>query len=239
MARHTDTRFFTNTEHDALYDRFLSTIKHARHFDILVGYFRTSGFFRLYEALARVAKIRILIGLNADQKSLALIEGARQGELGFESHKRCRAIYRDTLAGEMEDAEDSFQVELAARKFIEYIQSGRLEIRAHPGRDLHAKVYITRFHEDDRDFGRVITGSSNFSENGLVAQREFNVELKDRADVEFALLRFEELWAEGVDVGEEYVATIQDRTWLNDRITPYQIYLKFLYEYFKEDINVD
>ena len=239
MPKHTDTKFFTNTEHDALYDRFLSTIKHARHFDILVGYFRTSGFFRLYEALARVAKIRILIGLNADPKSLALIEGARQVELGFESHKRCRAIYRDTLAGEMEDAEDSFQVETAARKFIEYIQSGRLEIRAHPGRDLHAKVYITRFHEDDRDFGRVITGSSNFSENGLVAQREFNVELKDRADVEFALLRFEELWAEGVDVSEEYVATIQDRTWLNDRITPYQIYLKFLYEYFKEDINAD
>lgn len=238
MATHTDTKFFTNAENDSLYDRFLSSIKHARHFDILVGYFGASGFFRLYQALARVEKIRILVGLNADKKSLALIEEGRQGDLGLESHKRCRAIYCDSLTGEMEDVEDAYRVEAAAQKFIEYIKSGRLEIRAHPGRDLHAKVYITRFHEDDRDFGRVITGSSNFSENGLVAQREFNVELKDRADVEFALKRFEALWDEGVDVSEEYVATIQNRTWLNDRITPYQIYLRFLYEYFKEDINV-
>lgn len=239
MAGHTDTKFFTNSENDSLYDRFLSTIKHAHHFDILVGYFRTSGFYQLYKELEKVEKIRILIGLNTDKKSFELIEEARQGDLDFESHKRCREIYSDTIVEEMEATEDSYHVEVAAQKFIEYIKSGKLEIRAHPSRNLHAKVYITRFHEDDRDFGRVITGSSNFSENGLVAQREFNVELKDRADVEFALERFEELWAEGVDVSEEYVDTIRNRTWLNDRITPYQIYLKFLYEYFKEDINVD
>ena len=239
MARHTDTKFFTNTENDSLYDRFLSTIKHARHFDILVGYFLTSGFYQLYKELEKVEKVRILIGLNTDKKSLELIEEARQGDLGFESHKHCREIYSNAIVEEMEATEDAYHVEVAAQKFIEYIKSGRLEIRAHPSRKLHAKVYITRFHEDDRDFGRVITGSSNFSENGLVAQREFNVELKDRADVEFALERFEELWAESVDVSEEYVDTIRNRTWLNDRITPYQIYLKFLYEYFKEDINVD
>ena len=44
-----------------------------------------------------------------------------------------------------------------------------------------------------RDFGRVITVSGNFSESGLIANREFNVELKNRADVEFALAQFEEL----------------------------------------------
>lgn len=239
MAGHTDTKFFTNSENDSLYDRFLSTIKHAHNFDILVGYFRTSGFYHLYQELEKVEKIRILIGLNTDKKSFELIEEARQSSMDFESHKRCREIYSDTIVEEMEATEDSYQIEVAAQKFIEYIKSGMLEIRAHPSRNLHAKVYITRFHKDDRDYGRVITGSSNFSENGLVAQREFNVELKDRVDVEFALERFEELWVEGVDVSEEYVETIKNRTWLNDRITPYQIYLKFLYEYFKEDINVD
>jgi len=29
---------------------------------------------------------------------------------------------------------------------------------------------------------------------------------------------------------------IQEQTWLNDRVTPYQLYLKFLYEYFKDEI---
>ena len=29
------------------------------------------------------------------------------------------------------------------------------------------------------------------------------------------------------------------KTWLNDEITPYELYLKFLYEYLKEKINID
>ena len=44
------------------------------------------------------------------------------------------------------------------------------------------------------DKGRVVTGSSNFSESGLVDNLEFNVELKNRADYEFALAKFNELW---------------------------------------------
>ncbi|WP_407542405.1 SNF2-related protein (plasmid) [Deinococcus radiomollis] len=119
------------------------------------------------------------------------------------------------------------------------MQSKQLELRAFPSQDLHAKVYISRFPEAALDYGRVVTGSSNFSLNGLVAQREFNVELKDHSDVEFALKKFEELWQDGVDVSAAYVDTIQQKTWLSDTITPYEIYLKFLYEWFREDINLD
>ena len=38
---------------------------------------------------------------------------------------------------------------------------------------------------------------------------------------------------------EKYLETIQTKTWLNDTITSYQLYLKFLYEYFKDKINID
>jgi len=65
------------------------------------------------------------------------------------------------------------------------------------------------------------------------------VELKDRADVDYALEKFEALWAEAIDLSEEYIDVINRRTWLNDRIRPYELYLKFLYEYFKEEINAD
>ena len=240
MANNNDLKFFTNTDNDSLYDRFVSTTRDAQFFDILVGYFRTSGFFRMYEDLETVEKIRILVGLNLDKKSFELIEEAKnQTALDFESHKRCREIYTDNLSHEMEITEDTHEIEVAAKKFIEFILSGKLELKAHPSHNIHAKVYITRFKEDDRDYGRVVTGSSNFSENGLIAQREFNVELKDKADVKYALERFEVLWEEGVDITEEYIDTIRNKTWLNDKITPYQIYLKFLYEYFKEDINAD
>jgi len=51
------------------------------------------------------------------------------------------------------------------------------------------------FADDDRDVGRVITGSSNFTQAGLLDNLEFNVELKNRSDYEFALCKFNELWA--------------------------------------------
>lgn len=139
---------------------------------------------------------------------------------------------------EFENSEDNSEIEKAVSEFRRFIQEGKLEIRAFPEK-IHAKVYITRYRKDDRDFGSVITGSSNFSENGLKANREFNVELKDRPDVEFALKRFEELWKQGTDITQDYIDTIDNHTWLNTNITPYEIYLKLLYEYFKEDINFD
>lgn len=60
---------------------------------------------------------------------------------------------------------------------------------------IHAKVYIMRKNMEKvpDTYGSVITGSSNFSEAGLQNNLEFNVELKDSRDVEFALEKFE-LW---------------------------------------------
>ena len=40
-----------------------------------------------------------------------------------------------------------------------------------------------------------------------------------------------------MDVSEKYVQTIQNKTWLTQNITPYQLYLKFLYEYFKDELS--
>jgi hypothetical protein len=62
-----------------------------------------------------------------------------------------------------------------------------------------------------------------------VANREFNVELRQRRDVEFALSQFEELWAQSVDVSLDFVDAVEKRTWLNDNITPHELYLKLIY----------
>ncbi|MGN0004599.1 MAG: phospholipase D-like domain-containing protein [Candidatus Gastranaerophilaceae bacterium] len=108
------------------------------------------------------------------------------------------------------------------------MRSRKLELRAFPSRDLHAKVYISKFRKDDRDYGRVITGSSNFSENGLNSQYEFNVELKNSIDVKYAQEKFDNLWAMSVDLTETYIDTINDKTWLNDTIKPYTIQIKVI-----------
>jgi len=101
-----------------------------------------------------------------------------------------------------------------------------MEIRVYPSQDIHAKLYIMTFLEGDRDIGRVITGSSNFSQSGLINNLEFNVELKNRSDYEFACEKFNQLWGDAVDVSEKYIQTINTKTWLNQDVAPYELYLK-------------
>ncbi len=239
----TDLTFFTNEPDATLLDRFRKTFAHVQYLDILVGYFRTSGFHMLYDAMQGVEKIRILIGLSVDRQAFEIIDTfqteVQQMELGLLSHAETKAVFADHVADELAHSPDSHETEIGVHKFIEFLQSGKLEIKAHPSQNIHAKVYIQRHPADFPDYGRVITGSSNFSFNGLLGQYEFNVELKNRADVVYALTKFEELWAAAVDLSDQYVDTINKRTWLNDQILPYELYLKFLYEYFKEEINAE
>ena len=68
-----DLTFFTNEPERDLYSRFNTILKNnTQFFDILVGYFRTSGFFKLYPAMHGIDKIRVLVGLE----EIKIVEGA-------------------------------------------------------------------------------------------------------------------------------------------------------------------
>jgi superfamily II DNA or RNA helicase len=239
----TDTRFFTNEGGLTLLERFKATLRDAKYFDVLVGYFRLSGFYQLCDSFEGIDKVRILVGLSLDKEAYDEIMSHREnGSMDFESEKRTKSRYEADVIREIEAvSENNEEVQFGINKFIEFLNARKLEIRAFPSHNIHAKVYISRYNENIShiQYGSVITGSSNFSEAGLVAQREFNVELKDRHDVDFALAQFEELWKEGVDVSADFVDFIIDKTWLNDKITPYELYLKCVYEYLEEDINLE
>ena len=236
---HSDLTFITNEANQNLKERFEVLIKDTQFFDCLVGYFYTSGFHAIYPALEQTQKIRILIGISTNKPTYDLLQiGAtdRQQSLQF-SHAETKKEFESQLEQEMQESEDHRRVEEGVGKFIEWIRSKKLEVKAYPSQNIHAKLYIMTFAEGDRDVGRVITGSSNFTQAGLADNLEFNVELKNRADYEFAKQKFEELWQDSVDVSEQYIQTIADKTWLNQNITPYQLYLKFLYEYFKDELS--
>lgn len=240
---HNDLTFFTNEPERDLYSRFSTILKsNTKFFDILVGYFRTSGFFKMREAMEDVEKIRILVGLNVEKYTVKIIDKAKM-ELKYEAPttKQAKEAFSDSVENEFENADPASEVEQGVRTFIEWLKSGKLELRMYMEAPIHAKVYIMRkdMEKTPDTYGSVITGSSNFSEAGLQNNLEFNVELKDSRDVQFALEKFEELWEKCVPVTEDYIDAVEHKTWLRNDITPYEIYLKTLYEFFKEEINSD
>jgi hypothetical protein len=206
-----DLTFITNESGKSLRDRFGVLLgDDTRLFDCLVGYFFISGFHKFHPALTKTEKIRILIGIKTDGATYELIQTAKeQQEFVLESHAQVRERVPGEILGELQKSGDSSDIEDGVRKFVEWIKSGNLEVRAYPSERLHAELYIMTLHEGDRDKGQVITGSSNFTEAGLQNNLEFNVKLKNRSDYDFALQKFNELWAKSVDVTKDYVTTIE------------------------------
>ncbi len=111
MANPTDLTFFTNEPGATLLDRFKMTLKDTRFFDVLVGYFRTGGFFPLAESFEKVEKIRILVGINVDATTHTLLEATKNSKaFDFESHKRTKENYSEGIIQELDHSPDIYDV---------------------------------------------------------------------------------------------------------------------------------
>ncbi len=148
-----DLTFITNEPGKSLRDRFgILLDEDTRYFDCLVAYFFISGFYKLYPALENVEKIRILVGLQTDTAAYELLQRAKEQEqLTLKSHASAKEQVAKDVMGELEKSGDSAEIEAGVHKFVKWLRSGKLEIKAHPAENLHAKVYIMTFAEEDRD----------------------------------------------------------------------------------------
>src|SRR3989344_5282021 len=136
-----DLTFITNERGRNLKQRFEVLIKDTKFFDCLVGYFYASGFHAIYKSLEKTKKVRILIGISTNPQTYGMIEEAekeKQSALQFSSAETKERL-GELVEGEMSDSEDSEKVEDGIAKFIEWIQSGKLRIKAYPSEKIHAK----------------------------------------------------------------------------------------------------
>ena len=143
-----DLKFFTNEPERDLYSRFSKILKsNTQFFDVLVGYFRTSGFFKLYPAMESVEKIRILVGLNVDKYTVDIIDLANQPTL-----KEAQEQFSKEVEKEFEKSETNSEIEKGVRQFIEWLKNGKLEMRMYVDAPIHAKVYIMRKDSEKADY---------------------------------------------------------------------------------------
>ena len=238
------TRFFTNDGENTLLNKFKGVFEHNKdieYFDALVGYFRASGYFRIREYLNDVPKIRILVGIDVDK----IVAKYNAKGLLFQGDANQTLIeFLNDAKDDIQSAKYSKDVEEGILQFIEDISTKKIEIKAHPSRKLHAKIYIFRPDKwNEHNQGKVITGSSNLSDSGLggfeASNYEFNVILESYDDVAFASNEFEKLWAEGIVILPVEISRVKLETYLNDSFTPFEVYMKFLIEYFGRSVEFD
>jgi len=238
-------RFFTNEGENTLLKKFAGVFAHnpdIERFDALVGYLRASGYFALRPHLKKVPLIRIIVGIDVDTE---LARHHRKGLLMLGDADKTLAFVRAKLAEDVQGAPYRREIEEGIRQFVADVAAKRVEIRAHSTKKLHAKLYIflpTGFCEHKP--GAVITGSSNLTAAGLgvedaASNYEFNVVLHDFDEVVFAKNEFEKLWSEGVSILPEAVKGVVRESYLREDLTPFELYVKFLIEYFGPAIDYD
>jgi len=233
------TNFFTNEKENTLLEKIEGVFKYKKvhFFDALVGYFRASGYFRIRKFIQQTPRIRILVGINVDKLTYL---ANQQGLLFNPNSEQSQEEFFNEIKKNIQEAKYDKEVEDGMYQFIEDIVSGRIEMRIHPKQNIHAKIYIFRekvYHP--HGYGSVITGSSNLTEAGLEKNFEFNVELRYDDDIQFATETFERLWAESVEIDISHIEKIKTESYLNTDFTPYEVYLKFLLEYFGKSIDFD
>lgn len=238
------TKFFTNSEENTLIKKFQGVFTYNPnlvYFDALVGYFRASGYFRIRPFLDKIPQIRILVGINVDK---IVAETQKIGLEFLKNQIKVKENLIKEIQTDIAEANYDQETEKGILQFIDDLINQKIQVKAHPEKKLHAKVYILRpepFNEHTP--ATVIAGSSNLTDAGLGGGNcynyEFNVQLNEYADVQFATAEFEKLWAESIDLLPVDIKKIKQQSYLNEEITPFELYLKMLTEYFGTNLDYD
>ena len=192
--------------------------------DVASAYFNVGGYSLLADSLDLLAGTRILLGAEPtppeNQRRRLGVESpwperAARTRLrrALDSHHRDLATDRDLLGF-------SLEADASARRLVDWLRSGAVEIRRLEDRFLHGKAFLV----SDRSHG-VVAGSSNFTHAGLATNLELN--LGNYAPHTVAQVRdwFNELWDEASDY--DLAALFEDRFKPHP---PQLIYLRMLWE---------
>ncbi|NMF63256.1 helicase [Brasilonema octagenarum UFV-OR1] len=192
--------------------------------DIATGFFRIEAWIRLEQAFNTLTHLRLLIGRDP---TIRPAEGDRIDLTHY---------FRYDIQKQLETEKFKLQYKQQIDRLIAYLQQHHIHVRLYGAitenvQFLHAKAYIFDNYS--------IIGSSNFTPAGLSGNTELNV--LNKTSVIAQDLRqnwFEKFWNDK-SVDKEYKAKLIDALnaskFGSKAYTPYQVFLKALYELFKED----
>lgn len=196
----------------------------SKQMDIATGYFEIGGLLSLGEDWQKLDKIRIILGNEVTKRTKEVIDEVATALL---------ERFRNSI--EKEQEKNDFLIGVLA--IINAMKSEKIECRIYDKNKFHAKAYITYFRDEYRKqfisamnipSGCALIGSSNFTKAGLTQNIELNVQVKD--EVEQLQEWFEEHWLNGKDITDAILKVMEMHC---KEFSPYDIYLRSMYEYFK------
>jgi hypothetical protein len=196
---------------------------------VATGYFNPQGFGMLADRLRNLERTRLLLGAEPlPPPAIPLrMPGEPRGEklearlVREELRKNEEGLARDRNLVPFAPDDDRALAEL-----LEFLKSGKVEVRRFEKGFLHGKAFI--FASDEG----VISGSSNFTAAGLTSNLELNLGRYDPTPVKKVRDWFDRLWSEAVhyDLAALYAARFE-------AYDPYLIFLRVLWERYGSELE--
>jgi superfamily II DNA or RNA helicase len=215
-----------NTQNRTLQEVLIKIIEQENQkvLDIATGFFRIEAWVRLEDSMQQLQSLRLLIGRDPS------IQPTETDRIDLVRH------FKREIQDQVEQQEFNIDYKKQITRLIEYLERPDIQVRlfgalGEKPQFLHAKAYI--FNEYS------IVGSSNFTPSGLVGNSELNIINKISAIARD--LRdhwFERFWnhpSVDTDYKTKLIAALNASKFGSKAYTPYQIFIKALYERFKDD----
>lgn len=198
--------------------------KVSKQMDIATGYLEIGGLLDLDQSWQKLDKIRIILGNEVTKRTRDVLEEVKQA-------------FITRIKDSIDDEQEHNEFLKGVPAILDAMKSRKIECRVFDKDKFHAKAYITYFRDDYRNIfissmnipdGFALVGSSNFTHAGLTKNIELNVQVQN----EVAELQewFDAHWAEGIDITDAVFQTIENYC---REFSPYDVYLRSMYEYFK------
>ena len=180
--------------------------------DIATAFFNISGFSMIKDNLDKSVKFRLLLGKAPEIQNNITLGG----------------VLLEEIKKEVEGFDLSKDSDTTVRLFIEFLKRDNVQVRLFE-KFLHGKAYIF----DDR----IVIGSSNFTGAGLTRYGELNTWRQESQAIYTRKEWFDKFWAESIDFKKELIGLLENSRFGSKEYSPYEIYIKTLYEMQKEGID--
>lgn len=201
-------------------NKLVSFLNHALQetpktkFDIATAFFNIEAFAMIKDNLNGVERFRLLLGKTPE----------------IQNEKTLGDVLLREIRKEVEGFDLTKETDHTVKVFIEFLKRNNVEIRLFE-KFLHGKAYIF----DDR----IVIGSSNFTAAGLTRYGELNTWKQESQAVYTRKEWFDKFWAESIDFKDELIRLLEDSRFGSKSYTPYEVYIKTLYEFQKDEIKAE
>ena len=215
--------FLDNTGERSLADTLVRLIVEwdQAELDAATGFFEPHVWRYLGEAFPHLARLRLLLG----RPPVVVPQGDPQA-------LDLRRYFRHRLQGDLETLPYNTDYVALVDTLLAFLQREEVDVRLYGRGFLHAKAYL---------FPQVaIVGSSNLTPSGLTRNSELN--LVHKSDTVATALRrewFEPFWERAEAYKAELIQTLEDSKFGTTKYRPFDVFVKALYEYFRDRLDVD